>query len=108
MDEKGDRPGTRWGSTEETGAGVRRRGSPCCPAPLSLPFARQFIARFEMPDDAIGPIALMARVKVMVAHDALGRTLDGCDRPELTVPPHHAFRRVRPSRQDASIAPTYD
>jgi hypothetical protein len=40
----------------------------------------------------------------MVAHDALGRTLDGSDRPELTVPPHHAFRRVWRSRRQTSFA----
>src|SRR5262249_57921692 len=59
-----------------------------------------------MPDNVVCPIALMSRLKIMVAHDSFGRTPDGSDRPELTVPPHHAFRRVwRSRRGKAFLAP---
>ena len=73
-------------------------------SPLPPLFARQFVAGFEIPDDAIGLIALVARLKVMIADDRLGQAFDRSDRPKFAVPPHHAFRRVWRSRRKASFA----
>ena len=50
-------------------------------SPLPPLFARQFVAGFEIPDDAIGLIALVARLKVMIADDRLGQAFDRSDRP---------------------------
>jgi hypothetical protein len=53
-------------------------------APLGLPSPAGSSSSFEalqVPDDHVCPSALMARRKVMVAHDVLGKALDSSDGP---------------------------
>jgi hypothetical protein len=47
----------------------------------------------------------VARLKVMIADDRLGQSLDRRDRPKLAMPPHVAGRRVLRPRREAT-APT--